>query len=181
MQQSTPSMQPSTRRPLLVLMQPVATCVLIVATYFAMPVEPGVEGLQLVLRVLITVVTGALITWQIIRLIARRIVDPEHGSLAALLVSLVAGVVFFALADFMIATSASGQFEDLRTKTDALYFALATVTTVGYGDVHATGQLARSLVSLQIMFNVVILATGVSVLTRELGSRADHRRSTEPR
>jgi voltage-gated potassium channel len=80
-------------------------------------------------------------------------------------------VAFFALVDYAIAISDAGQFVGLETKTDALYFALATLTTVGYGDVHASGQVARGVVAVQLVFNVVIVATGVSVLTRQFGAR----------
>jgi hypothetical protein len=88
-------------------------------------------------------------------------------------------VVFFALADFTIAVSYPGQFVGLETKTDGLYFALATLTTVGYGDVHAAGQLARSLLIVQLVFNVAIIATGASVLSRVVGMRARDRTSGE--
>jgi voltage-gated potassium channel len=89
-------------------------------------------------------------------------------------------VAFFALADYTIAVSDSGQFVDLQTKTDGLCFTLATLTTVGYGDVHAIGQVARAVVAVQLVFNVVIIATGASVLARQIGARARGWRSAKP-
>ncbi|GAA4556231.1 potassium channel family protein [Pseudonocardia xishanensis] len=93
-----------------------------------------------------------------------------------LLVALVAGVVIFALADLVVATTMPGQFEDLRTKTDALYFSLTTLTTVGYGDVHAEGQVARALVVAQLVFDVVVLATAARNL---VGAARRHRAAEE--
>lgn len=78
------------------------------------------------------------------------------------------GVALFALADFIVATTMPGQFHDLRTRTDALYFTMATLATVGYGDVHAQGQLARFLVTVQILFNLIVLATALRLLTRRM-------------
>jgi len=47
---------------------------------------------------------------------------------------------------------------------------------VGYGDVHAEGQLARVVVILQMGFNIVVLATGASFLGRQISDRARRRR-----
>jgi hypothetical protein len=51
------------------------------------------------------------------------------------------------------------QMAGLSTRTDALYFTLSTMTTIGYGDVHAEGQVARALVCGLIVFNVVVVAS----------------------
>lgn len=154
--------------------RPLLTGALIVGLYYLVPVEPGVSTTVMVLRALATVVVGVLITWLIVHQARQSIRHPGEGSLAGLLTAIVGGVAFFALADYITAISASGQFVGLTTKTDALYFALATLTTVGYGDIHAEGQIARGVVAAQLVFNVVIIATGASVLTRELSSRARH-------
>ena len=40
------------------------------------------------------------------------------------------------------------------------------MTTVGYGDVHAEGQLARALMCGLIVFNIVVIAAIVRAHTR---------------
>jgi voltage-gated potassium channel len=153
------------------------TAALLVGLYYAIPVEPGVSGGKLVFRVVVTTFTGLMITWLIFRQISRQLADPEAASLPSLLTAIVAGVVFFALTDYVTEISDPGQFAQLQTKTDALYFALATLTTVGYGDVHAAGQVGRTVVIIQLVFNVAVITTGASVLTRELGNRVRERGS----
>ena len=65
-----------------------------------------------------------------------------------------------------------GQFVGLDTRVDALYFALTTqTTTVGYGDVHAQGQTARILVGVQMVFSIGVIATGVSIVVKQLAQR----------
>lgn len=169
-------MEPRTRSTLVVVRRQGLKYVLVLALYYLVPVEHGVTGTQLVLRTVGTVLAGLLVTLLIIREIRGLLVDPEHGSLPRLLTMLVVGVVFFAFADYVTALSGTHQFADLRTKTDGLYFALATLTTVGYGDVHASGQIARDVVSVQLVFNVVVIATGASVLSKQIGNRARSRR-----
>ena len=68
-------------------------------------------------------------------------------ALVRLVVALVAGLLAFALADYVVAGSRPGQFVRPAHPVDALYFALTTLTTIGYGDVHAQGQIARVVVS----------------------------------
>ena len=55
-------------------------------------------------------------------------------------------VMAFSLTFFLLELASPGQIEELHTRTDALYFTLSTMATVGYGDVHAVGQAARALV-----------------------------------
>lgn len=157
------------------------TCLLIAALYYLVPVEPGVTGVQRALRAVGTVAAGLAIIWLIVRQVSRQVADPERASLTGLLTALVGGVAFFALADYITAVSDRGQFVGLQTKTDALYFALATLTTVGYGDVHAAGQIARGVVVVQLVVNVVVIASGASVLAGRLGTRTRQRaRSAAP-
>jgi voltage-gated potassium channel len=70
-----------------------------------------------------------------------------------------------------------GQFSDLHTKTDALYFTISTIATVGFGDVHASGQLARAAVTVQIVFNLVFLGAAVAMISGFIRERARSRRS----
>lgn len=65
-------------------------------------------------------------------------------------------IVFFALVYLRLA-QAPGQFTGLATRIDALYFTMTTLTTVGYGDVHADGQVARLVVTVQLAFDLVFL------------------------
>ena len=68
-------------------------------------------------------------------------------------------VMAFSLTFFLLELASPGQIADLHTRTDALYFTLSTMATVGYGDVHAEGQAARALVCAVIAFDVVVVAS----------------------
>lgn len=149
--------------------------VLLVALFYVVPVEPGVSGWRLVLRSitagLIVVVTCSLVVWQV-----RRRLRTDELPLEGLAVALIAGAIAFALADFVVAISGAHEFEGLTTRTDALYFALATLFTVGYGDIHAVSQGARVLVIFQMVFNIGVLATGASLLVNQATRRIQQRR-----
>ncbi len=150
--------------------------VLLTAVYFLVPVGTDRGTLELVLRAVGTLGGLGLAIYLILGQINRQLED-ESTPLTGLLTALVAGVLFFALADYLVAVGFPGEFVDLQTRIDALYFALSTLATVGFGDVHAQGQVARGLLIVQMLFNTVIIATGLSVLSRQIAARARERRS----
>jgi hypothetical protein len=45
------------------------------------------------------------------------------------------------------------------------------MSTVGFGDVHAEGQVARALVCCLIVFNVVVIASLVRLVARRNATR----------
>jgi voltage-gated potassium channel len=100
----------------------------------------------------------------------------ENVRIRVLVLLLVLTVLFFSWADDSVARL-PGQFDDLHTKTDALYFTVSTIATVGFGDVHAVGQLARAAVTVQIVFNLVFLGAAVAMISGFLRERAQSRRT----
>jgi hypothetical protein len=153
------------------LARAVGVCGLLVGIYYLAPVEPDASGTQLVARTILAVAATAVLVLLIGRLVVRTVQVQPGTRPASLLVALFGGVVLFAFIDYLIAVSRPGQFVDLRTKTDAFYFAVATLATVGYGDVYASGQLARTVVTGQQLFNLAVLATGGTVLVNRLLAR----------
>lgn len=56
------------------------------------------------------------------------------------------------------------QFVGLNGKVDAVYFTVTTLSTVGYGDIHAVGTAARLAVTIQILLDVSLIAIVVRML-----------------
>ncbi|MBI4933040.1 MAG: two pore domain potassium channel family protein [Actinobacteria bacterium] len=84
---------------------------------------------------------------------------------AAEAVLIVVAMLVFAFSSAYLAIDGRGvQFEGLDTKIDALYFTVTTLSTVGYGDVHAVGQLARVAVTVQIVVDLTLLAVSVRAI-----------------
>lgn len=138
-----------------------------VALYFSVPIS---IDRSLGVRAVFTVVCLGAATWLIIQEVRHQIAT-EDTELWGLALAVVGALLAFALADYVIAYVDPGQFVGLETRLDGLYFAMSTLTTVGYGDVHAQGQLARAVVSFQLIFNLVVLTTAGSFLFSQLRSR----------
>lgn len=153
------------------------TLVLIAAAtvvYFFVPVPGRMRDSYWALMFFLgCAVLGALILVTIGRLLRAGADERIRG----LILLLTLAVLFFAWTDNSLARI-PGEFADLHTKTDALYFTISTLATVGFGDVHAAGQLARAAVTLEIVFNLVFLGASVSMIsgiirrqTHRLGNR----------
>ncbi|MFD3703813.1 potassium channel family protein [Nocardia sp. NPDC058658] len=87
-----------------------------------------------------------------------------------LLLVCIVGVVF-ALFYFRLQQLHPDQFDGLETRTDALYYTLVTLGTVGYGDVHPVGQVARIATMVQIVFDLVVLGTLLTIITSSVTGR----------
>jgi voltage-gated potassium channel len=113
------------------------------------------------------VVLGLLIVLAVIRLVRAG----EQARIRVLVLLLTVTVLFFSYADESVA-KLPDQFVSLSSKTDALYFNVSTLATVGFGDVHPIGQLARAAVTLQIIFNLIFLGAAVSIISGFFRTRA---------
>ncbi|MFD3743646.1 potassium channel family protein [Nocardia sp. NPDC058633] len=87
-----------------------------------------------------------------------------------LLIVCVVGTVF-ALFYYRLQHLHPDQFVGLETRTDALYYTLVTLGTVGFGDVHAVGQAARVVTMVQIVFDLVVLGTLLTIITSSVTGR----------
>lgn len=80
-------------------------------------------------------------------------------------------VTFFALAYYLMAD----QFVGIENRTDALYFAVVTLGTVGFGDVHPTGEAAKIVTMVQIALDLVVVGVLVSIATSRAQARVGRR------
>jgi voltage-gated potassium channel len=147
-------------------------CGLLLLAYYLVPVEPDVTGVRAWVRGVAAAAAVMLVALLVGRLVARLVREESGTAAASLVVALFGGVVVFAFVDYLLAVGYPGQFAGLQTKTDALYFAVTTLATVGFGDVHAAGQAARAVVTVQQLYNLAVIATGATVLVNRLTGRA---------
>jgi hypothetical protein len=105
-----------------------------------------------------------------VRTIANR---PGHPALGILLLSWASILTFSAI--YWALAVGHGQFSGLRTRLDALYFTGVTMATVGYGDIHPTGQAARAIVLVQLLYTFAFLAGGVTALGTRLRGNLSRR------
>lgn len=138
--------------------------------YFLLPVSTEVRGSEWA-RAGAGIAVLLLLVVLVLRQVLLQIQSPDRR-LDGLLVAIVVGVTGFAMMFYVIAVHRADEFVGIETRIDALYYTMSTLLTVGYGDVHATGQLARGLVVVQMVFNVVVIATAATTLSNQVRGRA---------
>jgi hypothetical protein len=87
---------------------------------------------------------------------------PGLDAAEALVLLLAMLILGFAAVYFAMNRNA-GQFTGLETRIDALYFTVTTLGTVGFGDIAATAQAARLVVTVQILVNLVFIGVAARV------------------
>ncbi|MCX5390557.1 potassium channel family protein [Streptomyces sp. NBC_00094] len=154
----------------------------LIAAYFTLPLSvfrPSRPVFSWVTFVVILTILAILLLKQI-----RSVLVDDQSGRPALGIPLLVGLslVIFATA-YLTLSRQHGEFDGLATRTDALYFTVITMSTVGYGDVAPTGQTARLVVTLQIVYNFVFIAAAATAFTQRLRSRVTARmraRGTTP-
>jgi voltage-gated potassium channel len=159
------------------LLRSLAVTVGLLLLYAFVPV-PERFGLGALLGLTVgLVVFVILVGWQI-----RAIVRAEHPVLRAVEVLAFAVpllVVVFAFTYLSLSRADSGSFSEHLSRIDAMYYTVSTTCTVGFGDVTAETNAARILVTLQMLFDLaliailvrlVILATRAGVYRRTVGA-----------
>lgn len=131
------------------------------ALYAALPLRDG--------RWWIAGLVGIVAIAAVVPMALRRIAGIESArhpmlAVAEAIVLLLTMVVYGFSALYLVIDRSGGQFDGIETRLDAVYFTVTTLSTVGFGDVNATGQAARLAVTLQILFDLTLLAVSIRLL-----------------
>jgi voltage-gated potassium channel len=135
------------------------------AAYAFVPLEkfaPGRTAVVVATFVGALVIGCALVVWQVRSF--RQAAANGSARLVGLLMAVYAAMLLFSTAYYLLAFAQPDQIEGLHTRTDALYFTMSTLSTVGFGDVHAAGQAARAMVTLQLAFDLLVIGIAVSTV-----------------
>lgn len=148
----------------------VLTCLLLI--YYGIPLRAIREASDVV-GVLLLVAGALALVWLLVHQARRFVARPEETGIRVqgVLSLLYLVVVVFAFSYYLIESQDPGQFDGLETRTDALYFTVVTLGTVGYGDIHAAGQVARVAAMVQVMFDLVIVGLLLSIASSHIGQR----------
>jgi voltage-gated potassium channel len=134
--------------------------------YFVVPVRSGHSAGVLALEIAISLAGVALVGWIVLGELLREWRGGSPTILRGRHLLLLFEVVLlgFALTYYVLSVYSDGEMAGLRTRVDALYFTATTMTTVGYGDIHPIGQVARVIATVHMGFNVLFVAAVVRLL-----------------
>jgi hypothetical protein len=161
------------RRMIRVLIEIGGLAILALLVYFLIPLNR--RHAALIAGTFVFAATVALVPLAIRR--GRRVLTSDQPVLVAaqsLAIALTLLIVSFASMYFVLGTAHEGQINGIHTKIDALYYTVTILSTVGFGDITATGQGARALVAIHMIVNLVFLAVAIRVLSSALEQRKDN-------
>ena len=154
-----------------------ATTVLVVL-YFTLPLKllnSVPVGVSLVIALLILL--GVSI-WQV-RAITRSAHPGVRGIVALAFVAPLF-LLLFAASYFLLAQDNPANFSThTLTRTDALYFTVTVFATVGFGDISPASQIARLLVTVQMILDLLVLGFGIQVFVGAV-QRGRQRQEPDP-
>jgi len=134
----------------------------VLLVYYLVPLDRVPDGWLFVALAVEMLLLAAVIVWQVSRVFNAR--TPLLAAIEALAVTIPLFLVIFAAMYFSLANNESGNFNvGSLTRTDALYFTVTVFATVGFGDITATSQLARVLVTVQMLTDLVVLGVVIRV------------------
>ena len=139
------------------------TVLVLGVAYFVMPLQGFKTVGDVGVLVVSLIAIAVLVAYQ-----AGRIVRADYPGLRAIeALAFTASLLLFVFSvtyDVMN-TQTSGAFNVALSRLDSLYFTVTVFGTVGFGDITAHSPAARSVVTVQILFDFVFLGVAVRVLT----------------
>lgn len=152
--------------------------VLVTAFYLAPAgVIPSHKGAGIVVRLTIGIAVFAAILAAQARQIVRSDL-PELRAVQALGVVVPLFLVVFATVYLSLSNASAVTFTEQLDHTRALYFTVTVFSTVGFGDITPKTDLARIVVSLQMLLDLVIIGAVVRLLFN--AAQAGLARAREP-
>ena len=157
-------LRPKARRRLIFvgLARAFAVMTALIVLYYALPLDRGTAipfWLSLSLALLLL---GAVTAYQVRAIIRAR--HPGVRAIEAAAVTVPLFILLFAASYFLLSATDVANFDvGPLSRTDALYFTVTVFATVGFGDITATSQFARVLVTVQMILDLIVLGAVVRV------------------
>ena len=154
---SVGALPPSQRRRLVVAvsLRAIGTIALVMAVYFLLPLDHTFDSETVIGLNLGVLALFAIVGWQVRKI--TRSDYPTIRAVEALALIIPLYVLLFATLYFLMNHANGSTFGSPVSRVDAMYFSATVFTTVGFGDITAKTEVARVLVTIQMMLDLVII------------------------
>lgn len=153
-----------TRAVLTTALRPVLVLAAILVLYAVVPLDGDVAVVAVaVTAVVALLVFGGVFVHQIRRI--RRSETPTLTAVEALVLVYGTFLIQFAVLYVTLSSSEAGSFSEELNRVGGLYLSITVLSTVGFGDITANSDLARILVSVQMIADLVLIGTAVRILS----------------
>ena len=155
-----------------------AVCVAVLLTiYYTLPISPR-PGEGVWLRLTIVVVVFGVVLVHEVNAIARH-GQPRHRAVIALAVLIPLFIVMFASLYVIASQSNAAAFGTSMSRTQALYFTIVVLSTVGFGDITPRTDSARLLTTVQIVCDLLLVSVVIRLIL-QVATRPTQRPDPHP-
>jgi voltage-gated potassium channel len=104
--------------------------------------------------------------WEFVRQVRRISQSPQPAAAAVEALALVFGLFLTLFAFLYLYTDLAtpGSFSEPIDKMAGIYFSVTVMATVGFGDITAVSDVARALVTLQMVLDMILIGAAVKIL-----------------
>jgi hypothetical protein len=135
----------------------------LIALYYLAPLDQR-TGISLLLSLIIGLLVLAAMTAYHVGAVLRA-AHPGVRGVEALATTVLLFLLLFAATYFLLSHTSSNNFNvHALTRTDSIYFTVTVFATVGFGDISPASQVARLVVTAQMIFNLIVLGLGVRLI-----------------
>ncbi len=147
----------------------------LVLIYYLLPLDHTVHWAEFTILVIGLAGLVALVAFQVRWIIASEY--PGLRALEALATSVPLFLLLFASAYVVMDAVSASSFSQTMTHTNALYFTVTVFATVGFGDITPKTEVARLVVTGQMIVDLMIIGLGARII---LGAVTRGRQRRQP-
>jgi voltage-gated potassium channel len=145
------------------LLRALGISAVLIALYYLAPLDQLTEVpllLSLIIGLLVLAAVTAYQVWAVLRA-----AHPGVRGIEALATTVPLFLLLFAATYFLMSHTSTNNFNvHALTRTDSLYFTVTVFATVGFGDISPASQVARLVVTAQMILNLIVLGLGVKLI-----------------
>ena len=138
-----------------------STAVLVTA-YYLLPLDHSSQEAAVVMLACGLLLFAGLVAWQVRSILRSRY--PALRAIEALAASIPLYLLLFAAVYVVMANLSIRSFGVHLTHTDGLYFSVTIFSTVGFGDITAKTELARLVVTIQMIADLLVIGLAIRVI-----------------
>jgi hypothetical protein len=155
--------RPTRRKAMTTLLRAVATAAALVVLYYTLPFDGRLGGSDLLVLPFGLCVFVVLTGYEMRGIV--RSPTPRARAIQVLATVVPFFVILYASTYYLMSRQSAGEFSATLTRTDALYFTVTVISTVGFGDIVPASEAARVVVMTQMIGDLVLIGAGLRLLT----------------